>query len=261
MKKDYIRKDNENISDIEFIEKYWTDIWNNQGDIEKKIRKIPSKPEFQIMEPYLNKGKSNFRVLDGGCGLGDWAVYLNKSGYDIVGVDISSDVIAKLKKYFPDVVFQVADIRKTNFPDASFDIYFSWGVFEHFEEGLQPCIKEAMRLLKPGGILLISVPSDNLRHSILGIFKKIIKTPNKNGERFYQWRLNRFELSRELSLAGFIVEKSKLIHKRQGILRCLHHELHLPYEWFITKALSVVLTPFIPSSFIAHMLITVARKP
>ena len=260
MKKDYIRKDNESISEIEFIEKYWTDIWNNQEDITRKIGKIPSRPEFQIMEPYLNESKGNIRVLDGGCGLGDWTVYLNKSGYNVVGVDISSDVIAKLKKYFPDVEFQVADIRKTNFPDASFDVYFSWGVFEHFEEGLQPCIREAMRLLKPGGILLISVPSDNLRQSILGIFKKIIKTANKDGERFYQWRFTRSELSRELSLAGFVVEKSKLIHKRQGILRCLHHELHLPYEWFITKALSVLLIPFIPNSFIAHMQLAVAKK-
>lgn len=260
MKKDYIKKDNDCINEIEFIEKYWTDIWNNQGDVERKIRKIPSRPEFKIMESYLNGTKDNIRVLDGGCGLGDWTVYLNKSGYNVVGIDISTDIIAKLNKYFPDVDFQVADIRKTNFPDASFDVYFSWGVFEHFEEGLQPCIREAMRLLKPGGILLLSVPSDNLRQSLLGIFKKIIKTPNKDGERFYQWRLTRSELSRELSLAGFVVEKSKLIHKRQGILRCLHHELHLPYEWFITKALSVLLIPFIPSSFIAHMQLAVARK-
>jgi hypothetical protein len=47
MKKDYIRKDNENISDIEFIEKYWTDIWNNQGDIEKKSGRFPASQSFR----------------------------------------------------------------------------------------------------------------------------------------------------------------------------------------------------------------------
>ena len=31
---------NDCINEIEFIEKYWTDIWNNQGDVERKIRKI-----------------------------------------------------------------------------------------------------------------------------------------------------------------------------------------------------------------------------
>jgi 2-polyprenyl-3-methyl-5-hydroxy-6-metoxy-1,4-benzoquinol methylase len=260
MRKDYIDVSNDNITEIEFIEQYWSDIWKNEGGPKNKIEKIPNKPEYKIMKPYLNEIKSGIKMLDGGCGLGDWTAYFSNAGYDITGIDISTDVIMKLKKYFPYASFDVGDIRNTNFPNSNFDIYFSWGVFEHFEQGLRPCLDEAARLLKPNGLLFISVPADNLRHSVLGALRRFIKKPNKNGERFYQWRLTRTELSKELSLAGFSIETIQPIHKRQGILRSLHHEFKLPYEWFITKVLSILLTPFIPGILIAHMYIAVARK-
>ncbi len=261
MRKDYIPNTNKDIDEIDFIEEYWTNVWNNEKDKKSKVSKISRKTEYKIMKPYLDLLGNNTKILDGGCGLGEWTVYFDQAGYDATGIDISSDVINKLKKYFPNISFQAVDIRKTKFSDSTFDVYFSWGVFEHFEEGLQPCIREAMRLLKSGGILFISVPSDNLRQSIYSIFKNFTKKPNEDAERFYQWRLTRSELSKELSLAGFSIEKIKFIHKRQGILRSLHHEFKLPYDWFITKALSVILTPIIPSVLIAHMLIAVARKP
>lgn len=260
MRKDYVATNNNHTTEIEFIERYWTDIWKREGDQKTKISKIPKKSEFKIMQPYLNNMKKNIKILDGGCGLGDWTAYFSREGYDITGIDISAEVISKLKKYFPDVSFDVRDIRSTGFKNSAFDVYFSWGVFEHFEEGLRPCLDEAARILKPGGLLFISVPADNLRQSILGTLKSFTRKPNKNGERFYQWRFSRNELAKELSLAGYSIEKIDSIHKRQGVLRSLHHELRMSYDWNITKALSVLLAPFIPSIFIAHMHIAVARK-
>ena len=62
-------------------------------------------------------------------------------------------------------------------------------------------------------------------------------------------------------MGGFDVLEVKPIHKRQGVLRCLHHEFGLSYEWAATKALSVLLQPFVPAGVIAHMVLAVARKP
>ncbi len=53
-------------------------------------------------------------------------------------------------------------------------------------------------------------------------------------------RLTRRELRDCLSFGGFQVLDVRPIHKRQGVLRSLHHELGLPYEWALTKALSVL---------------------
>lgn len=262
MRKDYIHGSGGEVDEAAFIERYWTEIWQREGGPKGAIGKISRRPEYQIMAPYLRRLPKDARLLDGGCGLGDWTVYLNRNGNSTLGLDISQKTIVQLRDLFPDAEFAVGDIRETGRPDESFDAYFSWGVFEHFEEGLQRCIGEAYRILKPGGHLFVSVPFDNLRMALRGFFERSNghRDPAA-GHRFYQWRLTRGELARELSLGGFEVIEVKPIHKRQGVLRCLHHEFGLPYRWNVTKGLSVLLQPFVPGGLIAHMVIAVARKP
>lgn len=263
MRKDYMSADAaEGHDETAFIEDYWTRVWEREGGPKGKIDKIPTKAEFKIMSPYLAQLPDGARLLDGGCGLGDWTVYLSRNGYPTVGLDLSRSTVDKLHDLFPEFEFCAGDIRDTGFDSSSFDGYFSWGVFEHFENGMQPCIAESYRVLKPGGYLFISVPFDNFRHAILSSgYSKQPTQSDKSETRFYQWRLTRGELRKELILGGFDVECVKTIHKRQGILRSLHHEFGLPYEWTLTKGLSVALLPFIPGSLISHMILAVARKP
>lgn len=215
------------------------------------------------MKPYLYRLQKPARILDGGCGLGAWTARLTEERHSVVGLDLSNKNVAQIEQLFPDCTFQVGDIRQTGAPDESFDGYFSWGVFEHFEEGLQPCIREGQRLLKPGGYLFVSVPFDNLRHGLraaLGWRRR--RVAPRDATRFYHWRLTRQELRDELRQGGFEVLDVKPIHKRQGILRSLHHEFGLcPYDCALTKGLSVLLRPFVPGPLIAHMPLVVARKP
>ena len=49
--------------------------------------------EMLIMKPYLADMKSK-RVLDIGCGLGDWVMYLHDKGFDITGLDISQKTVS-----------------------------------------------------------------------------------------------------------------------------------------------------------------------
>lgn len=262
MRKDYIHDVDSEVDEAAFIERYWTEVWQREGGPKGAIGKISRRPEYRIMAPYLRRLPKDARLLDGGCGLGDWTVYLSRNGNSTLGLDISQKTIAQLQDLFPDAEFAVGDIRETGRPDASFDAYFSWGVFEHFEEGLQRCVGEAYRILKPNGYLFITVPFDNLRMALRGCFERLDGGRDATVDgRFYQWRLTRGELARELSLGGFDVIKVKPIHKRQGVLRCLHHEFGLSYRWPLTNALSVVLQPFVPAGLIAHMVLAIARKP
>lgn len=258
MRKDYIAAMDDS-DEIAFVERYWTDVWARQGGPKGAYDKIPRKAEYRVMAPYMAALPEGAKLLDGGCGLGDWTVFFSRNGYPTTGLDISRETVAKLNELFPDVDFAVGDIRDTGLASASIDGYFSWGVFEHFESGLGPCVAEAWRLLKPGGYLFVSVPMDNLRHAMGGALAG--PAAPAPAARFYQWRLTRAELARELSLVGFEVLKVAAIHKRQGVLRALHHTLGLHYEWFISRALSAVLAPFVPGVLIAHMILAVARKP
>jgi SAM-dependent methyltransferase len=259
MRKDYIAASEPADLETEFVEKHWTIIWEQEGGPQGRDDRIPSKEEYRIMAPYMARLPKGARVLDGGCGLGDWSLFFARQGFSVVGLDLSRQTVRQLKTRFPEAEFIDGDIRRTVFPDSSFDAYFSWGVFEHFESGLQDCVREAFRIVKPGGWLIVSVPLDNLRHAVLSTFTR--PRLMEGNLRFYQWRLTRAELARELAMGGFEVIETRSIHKRQGILRCLHHEFGLPYEWLLTRGLSVVLAPLVPGSVIAHMVLAVARRP
>lgn len=259
MRKDYMTIADSGVDETSFVADYWTKVWEREGGPKAQVDKIPGKIEYKIMKPYLDGLEKPARILDGGCGLGNWTAKLTEEGFSVVGLDLSEKTVAQLEDLFPDCEFQVGDIRQTGAPDNSFDAYFSWGVFEHFENGPQECIAEALRVLKPGGYLFMSTPLDNLRHALLSTFGHA--KPHHGETRFYQYRFTRAELATELSKGGFEVVKMHPIHKRQGVLRSLHHEFKLPYEWFLTKGLSVVLAPITPGSMIAHMVLAIARKP
>ena len=85
------------------------------------------------------------RILDMGAGAGETPALLRESGYDAVGIDLSPRVPEVLR----------ADCLCAPFPDGSFDAVISQCAF--FLTGDVPgALREAHRILKPGGKLLLS---------------------------------------------------------------------------------------------------------
>lgn len=264
MRKDYMLVTPEAVTQDEatHVAAHWTEVWRRMGGPTGATSRVPRQEEFRLMQPYLAHLPKGARLLDGGCGLGEWAAYLTELGYLTVGIDISAETVGQLRTVFPKIEFKVADIRATGFPDETFDGYFSWGTFEHFEDGLDSCIVEAMRVLKPGGYLFITTPFDNIRHALAAAFDRTCSmAPARGASRFYQWRLTRGEMRGYLANNGFEVLDLVPISKRQGIVRMLWQWFGLHYDTKLAKALGRGLSPLVWSGIAAHMLMGIARKP
>src|SRR2546428_6035257 len=89
------------------------------------------------------------RVLEIGVGTGRYAVPLQKSGIEVIGVDIAPKMVARgLEKGLRDVVF--ADGARLPFRDATFDAVASNHVL-HLVPDWRGVLGEAHRVLRDGG--------------------------------------------------------------------------------------------------------------
>lgn len=112
-----------------------------------------------IFDRYFKPG---LKILEGGCGVGHYVMHYKNEGCNIVGVDFSLQVINRIKLLYPNLPVEVGNVENLKFEDGYFDAYYSGGVVEHFEEGPFKALKEAHRVLKKDGILIITVPFLNL---------------------------------------------------------------------------------------------------
>ena len=118
------------------------------------------------------KGK---RILDIGCGSGEYILTILKMGGVCSGQDISSNFVNNalnmLKKENFKADIKIGDAAKLLFDDNYFDAVFSADFFEHIDyEQKNQVISEVYRVLKPGGRLTIKTP--NLDYLRLSTFLK-----------------------------------------------------------------------------------------
>lgn len=117
------------------------------------------------LEPYIFEfadfsAAQGKRVLEIGVGMGaDYLQWL-KAGAIATGVDLSSASIERARRrcqlsgYIPDL--RVADAENLPFAENSFDLVYSYGVMHHSPETPR-CLREARRVLRPGGAAKIMV--------------------------------------------------------------------------------------------------------
>ncbi len=117
------------------------------------------------LEPFIPEfagfaSSGGLRVLEIGVGMGaDYLEWL-KAGAQATGVDLSVISIEKARRrcelagYEADL--RVADAEHLPFPDNTFDVVYSYGVLHH-SPNTAKCLREACRVLKPGGQARIMV--------------------------------------------------------------------------------------------------------
>jgi len=96
-------------------------------------------------------------ICDLGCGPGQIARYLHRKGVKTLGVDLSPNMIAEAQRLNPEIHFHQGDML--SLPDAD----NSWGGIAAFyciihipREQIVDALREMKRVLRPGGVLLVT---------------------------------------------------------------------------------------------------------
>jgi len=103
------------------------------------------------------------RVLDLGTGTGIVAHALAPFVAQVVGVDISLDMLQQaMEQRRPNETFEEGDARRLPYPDGWFDKVVARMVFHHLMPDPVAAMRECCRVLKPGGVMVLSegVPPD-----------------------------------------------------------------------------------------------------
>ena len=95
------------------------------------------------------------KMLEPGCGRGEFLSGFQKLGLNVTGADLSEET----KNFAHSFDIEICDVERTGLPfaDSSFDIVFSKSFVEHLHSP-ETYFEEAFRVLKPGGVLLTMVP-------------------------------------------------------------------------------------------------------
>ena len=131
---------------------------NNEGtgfldNIYSFVRSYQLKKKKKLIEKYYYKDTK--KILDIGCGAGDFLEIMKKGDWDIYGVDTSKKIREIVKNKLK---IEIMDPDSWIKSDIKFDVITCWHSLEHVHEPWV-YLKKIKESLNPGGILIIALPN------------------------------------------------------------------------------------------------------
>lgn len=123
----------------------------------------------QVLKPVLQAAvksadlKPHYKILDIGCGRGELVSHLTQRGFDVLGIDFSEGAIQIAQKLDPHGKYKCTRLEEGGFKDKFYDCIFFLGTIEHIhDDEIKIILAEIMRILKPGGRLVVSTCTNAL---------------------------------------------------------------------------------------------------
>ncbi len=129
---------------------YYEELWDRLPD---DLEPIDFELRSRLLLDELRPGE---RVLDIGCGAGDFTALLSEAGAEAIGVDVARSALRRAGSRHPGLDFRLAPIDgPLPFADNAFDLVWAGEVIEHVADTAQ-WLSEVRRVLVPGGRLLLT---------------------------------------------------------------------------------------------------------
>ena len=178
---------------------FWSEHWGGHS-VSELLALARRSPLTDLITAALPRGA---RVLEGGCGLGQYVLLLRERGWPAVGVDWSVEALAACRQAAP-APLAAMELTRLALRDGAVGAYVSLGVVEHDPAGPDAILAEARRVLVAGGTLVISVPYVNgVRRLGAPWIRRRARALAAAGGAFYQYAFSRGELLAALARHGF----------------------------------------------------------
>jgi len=180
-------KESSTTRSIDKVRAYWNSHLNLTQFIDYQNDALDSENFYAVVEQHVRVRHAyketllrNFAMdcqgqtlLEVGCGLGLELAWLGKLGFDVTGIDLAPAAVKlasdHLRRLSINGRAMVQNVEQLEFADASFDAVYSSGVLHHTPD-IRRAIAEILRVLKPGGKLLVILYH---RHSWLYLLHKL----------------------------------------------------------------------------------------
>jgi len=173
----------------------WRDIWIST-DFDRELRSLDYPHAQRMLRHYVPDLPRDAPILEAGGGPAHIVYYLRQRGYPIIGLDYALEALSATHHSLPDLPLLVGDVHALPYVTNSLGAYLSFGVVEHFEQGLRPALTEAFRALRLGGVLVLTVPHSQIVEMLYQIRQRIAPAPI---QRAYDHR----ELADHVRSVGF----------------------------------------------------------
>ncbi len=182
----------------------WEDIWQ-KASVQAELDIVQVERSWQTIQAYRPYLPRDEWVLEAGSGLSAVVLTLRERGYRVIGLDYSLNALQKSRQHAADLPLAAGDVHHLPFEAASVGAYLSFGVLEHFEQGMQPALREAHRVLKPGGVLVLTIPYPNVVYRLVQFKRRLVNEPPLTHDGFYESTYTRAALLDNVQRAGFRV--------------------------------------------------------
>jgi SAM-dependent methyltransferase len=186
--------------------KAWENIWDS-ASVERELEAATYRRAKETLNAYLPYLPKDDLILEAGSGLSAAVITLRRMGYPVIGLDYAENALRISRRYDPTLPLLAGDVHALPHPDNSLGAYLSFGVLEHFEHGMGPALAEAYRVVKPGGILVLTIPYPNVVHQLIEWRRRQGGQSTLNDESFYESTYTRAALCDNVTRAGFKLEK------------------------------------------------------